>query len=278
MSESTNPFHKWATSSDSEWLTAMLESLTEPEIDGIRFPQFPSEETQRFIQGASADIAVRGAHCFYEEAKLAAVKNDRPFEPDGVLLDFGSGWGRTIRPFMRHFDLRNMFGCEPSVEWCMQARALNPFLTFVNSPYEPPLIFKDEAFDYITAYSIFTHLPVYLFREWFQEFWRLLKPGGLVLFTMMGIRMVQEVYAEARAGKEMHFWHKILADNLGDSETVQRQLNAGELLFLRTQNSDNYGDTFLSPDFIRGELGGRFEIAHLNLRDLAQDFCAVRKL
>ena len=103
----------------------------------------------------------------------------------------------TIRPFLRDFNLANIFAVEPDPVLCETARKLNPNVSILNSDFYPPLIFKNDSIDYITAYSIFSHLPEDLFVASFNEFHRILKPGGIVCFTTLGQKLLKELSAEA---------------------------------------------------------------------------------
>ena len=171
----TSPFvSRWGKSSDSEWLTALLKACNELLIEGVAFPTLPDAEVQRIIQGNSAEIAVRGSFAFYQTVRNAVAAHDAPLDPNGRLLDFGAGWGRIIRPFMREFPLEHLYAVEPSAEWCQTARRCNPYVSFIQSDLIPPLPFRDGFFTYIVAYSIFTHLPEDLLKLWLAEFERVL--------------------------------------------------------------------------------------------------------
>ena len=122
-----NPFSPiWGKQTDSNWLRALLAAMQSLEVEGVPFPTMPEEETQRVIQGNSQEIAVRGSMAFYQFVRDVARKYDRPVTTSTRLLDFGSGWGRMVRPFMRDMDLKNIFAAEPSSEWCRIARHYPP--------------------------------------------------------------------------------------------------------------------------------------------------------
>lgn len=276
-----NPFcEKWEPSSDSEWLSTLIKSINSGTLGGVDFPKWPSAETQGQVHGSfSPEIAIRGAFRFYVEARLAAAKSNLPFNSTRTFLDLGTGWGRIIHPFMREFDLERIHGAEPDRMLFQQAQQLNRHVKFIHSDYQPPLPVAASSVSYVTAYSIFTHLPESLFLSWFQEFHRILSPGGLVLFTVLGKRLISELQAESKMdATKVDFWHKILIDHLPDFEKALRELSKGRLLFLRTHDNDSYGDTFMSLPYIDRQLRGKFEVTHTNLENMAQDFVCVRKI
>jgi SAM-dependent methyltransferase len=51
---------------------------------------------------------------------------------------------------------------------------------------EPPTSFDNESFDAIYAFSVFTHMPGDVQKRWLEEFLRILKPGGLLIFSTHG--------------------------------------------------------------------------------------------
>lgn len=271
---------KWEKSTDSDWLTALIQASKSGAVQGVNFPKLASAEIQRQVHGSlSAEVAIRGAYRFYVEARLATDKAQLPFSALRQYLDFGTGWGRIIHPFMRHFDLDRITGTEPSLNLYSEAKKLNPHVNFVHSEYRPPLPAFKEKINYITAYSIFSHLPEDLFKAWFAEFHKILDKDGLVFFTVLGEKLVRELSAEKHSNRpDIRLWHKILIDHIPDIDTAHTQLARGELLYFRTQSSDTYGGTFMSPAFIKKALKGKFEIVHTNLVDMAQDFICVRKI
>jgi len=274
-----NPFaSQWAGSSDSEWLGALIDSAVGKPIKKIEFPAFPPIETQRFVHGSSSnEVSIRGAYRFYIEVRRAAQEAGHDFNLSRTILDFGTGWGRIVRPFLRDFELSNIFAVEPDSTLCQTARKLNPNISILNSDYAPPLIFKNESIDYVTAYSIFSHLPEDLFIAWFGEFHRILKPGGIVCFTTLGHKLLDELDSEV-GHNDIHFWHKILIDNLPPISQARQHLSSGDYIFLRTHSTDRYGDTFMSPEYVANRLANSFRIAHQNLTDMAQDFICVQKM
>jgi SAM-dependent methyltransferase len=106
--------------------------------------------------------------------------------PDRALtfLDFGCGSARLLR----HLNSTRwtLHGCDvdaPAIEW---AEGHLKFATFRVNSTTPPLPYPPSNFDVITAISLFTHFTPQQQKEWFSELHRVLKPGGLLLFSTMG--------------------------------------------------------------------------------------------
>lgn len=147
------------------------------------------------------------------------------------ILEWGCGPGRIVRHLA---NLRRHLGMEvfatdynrASVEWC---RAAIPGVTFTLNGLQPPLPFPEAFFDAVYSSSVFTHLSEEMHYAWLKEQLRVIKSGGLVIFTTQGDRMK----------------NKLLPAEV-------RQYEAGELVvrIARTEGSRSYS-AFQSPGFIR---------------------------
>lgn len=103
------------------------------------------------------------------------------------ILDWGCGPGRLIR------HLPNVIGngCEfygtdyneKSIEWCSKNL---PNIRFNKNSLAAHLPYTDDFFDVIYGISIFTHLSEQLHVDWYNELYRLLKPGGIMFLTTQG--------------------------------------------------------------------------------------------
>jgi SAM-dependent methyltransferase len=274
-----SPFRsRWGEAPDAEWLEVLLRSVEQPLIDGVQFPAMPPPEMQIQIQGNSQRLAMRGAFAFYKIARDTFGSHGVGLNPDARLLDFGSGWGRMVRPYLRHFNPGNICAVEPHPRFCAVARQLNPRVGFVQSDPRPPAPFRDASFRYIVSYSVFTHLPPALFDAWLQEFWRILEPGGVAAFTFAGDRTMRKIFSEPPppAGD----WHARLGAALARVDPGGKSYQRGEPVFLPPDYGDLnslYGDTLMNEDCVRRRLGSRWRILKIDSVTLAQDFCAIRK-
>jgi SAM-dependent methyltransferase len=104
------------------------------------------------------------------------------------VCEWGCGPGRVIRHLPSTQGPRPVvaFGTDyspRSIAWCVTHI---PNVTFSVNRLEPPLAFDDNTFDCVYSFSVFTHLPLDLQRRWVDEHLRVLRPGGLLIFTVHG--------------------------------------------------------------------------------------------
>ena len=109
------------------------------------------------------------------------------------VLDFGCGCGRLLRVFARHADTLELHGADVDAEAVAWCREELDFASFTALGVDPPTELESESFDAIYAYSVFTHLPEDAHLAWLAELARIVKPGGLVLLTTQGRRIVEHV-------------------------------------------------------------------------------------
>lgn len=104
--------------------------------------------------------------------------------PGHAILEWGCAGGRVLRHFAPEAAHSEVWGIDqhgPSISWCK--RNLSPPFKFMTCTAFPHLPFADNTFTLVYAGSVFTHI-LHLMDMWVMEFRRILKPGGLALFTV----------------------------------------------------------------------------------------------
>jgi SAM-dependent methyltransferase len=121
----------------------------------------------------------------------------------GAVLDFGCGCGRIARHWAQ-VEGPEYFGCDYNaelVEWCADNL---PFLNVATNGLAPPLPYSAERFDLVYAVSVFTHLSEDRQFDWMREISRVLRPGGMLLFTTKGDSHAHELTKPGRPGLDAY--------------------------------------------------------------------------
>ncbi|WP_066684946.1 class I SAM-dependent methyltransferase [Caulobacter sp. CCH9-E1] len=238
------------------WIGRLKSSVSERVQDGCVFPDFPSAEVQRQFVGSAYEDALDEAGKFYAFAQESMGDKTYKRSTGKGYLDFGAGWGRIGRFFLRDFQAEHMVGVDidpDMVAFCNGANLPGRFETIANGE---PLSFEDGAFRLITAYSVFTHLPPHLFRAWMAELLRVLAPGGLLVFTVEPPRFLD--FLEATDASSPNAWLAALAVYKDLLPGLREDLAREGIAYLASgggdyRGPDVFGETVVTAKFVAKE-------------------------
>jgi len=201
-----------------EWLI----SLRPQRVTPTEGPPLPPRRLRVRVAGtADADWFLRSGRTSYDviaaHVSLADVQ---------AVLDFGCGCGRVTRYF--HDFAGDVSGSDvnaQAIDWC---RGNLRFAKFEVNGIAPPLLFADESFDLVYAYSVFTHLTPELQAAWRDELRRVLRPGGRLLISTQGRSYVAQLdeneLARFNAGELVVRWGEFVGLNLCSAYHPERYL------------------------------------------------------
>ena len=236
-----------------EWVELVGRALSEPTtLSGIPLPAGPSPEFQSAYVGSSGAATMREAGLFYRYV-LDANRRFRDAEITR-LLDFGCGWGRYTRLFLREVPEHGLYGADPEPVAIQVCRRHVPYGCFVNSPSRPPLPFRDQFFDLVVAYSVFSHLSEINAANWIYELSRVLRPGGILVATTHPIWLLDMVEGlqSGRSPVESG-WHGVLVRSWPSVEAARARYERGEFVFAESgeyPGMDGYGDVLVPRQYI----------------------------
>jgi SAM-dependent methyltransferase len=250
-----------AGADDATWYWLVSHAPRRFAVARALLPMAPDEATQTRFVGTSGDAAFRQAFTGYSLFKEMAAKYGRPLAPDSKVLDFGCGWGRIIRFFLREVDDANLVGadCMPAaIELCRQT---NRRCRFELTPALPPTDLPASSFDLIYLYSVFSHLSEAAHQRWLTEFHRLLKPGGILVATTRARDFIEQC-ERYRRGQDGGY--EAMKSAFLDQGDWLARYDRGEFCYEGTGGGDNlegnfYGEACIPAQYVRTRWSDRFE-------------------
>jgi len=255
---------------DEEWLALLIESLRSSTYRGADLPGFPPESMQRQFGGSAGEHTLREAFNFYRVVKRYCAKH-HPLTSDSRVLDFGCGWGRISRFFIKDVPPSGMHGFDVDPEVAAVARRTVGNATFSVVQSQPPTNAAADSFDVIFAYSVFSHLAEEVHLEWVREFSRVLRPGGLLVVTTQGRAFLELCRTLQGQTNFENGWHEALARAFPSVEDAARRYDDGEFLFSGTGGGDFRPSTFYGETLIPRAYVLREWTKHLQFRDFIDE-------
>ena len=226
-------------------------------------PRFPTAELQSSFVGQSNEDAINEAWRFYILMSERWKKEGLRVGRRSYVLDFGCGWGRFARMFLRDVPASHVYcadAWERALDICRETEV--PGEKVQLGPM-PPSDLPSARFDVAFAYSVFSHLSPKTHLAWRTELARVVKPGGVVFITTQARWFLDECRRFREHPEQIsHKWHRKLANSFVDYESAVRQYDQGEFLFAADDASqsgveEQPSDTTSDPVALRGEYYGQ---------------------
>jgi len=175
------------------WLSLRVHEQEAVGTDGL---PVPPARLRLLVDGRTGDANafLRLGAQMCDSIQAAAAGAGAPVGRMRAILDFGCGCGRVARHWP--LDGPEVYGCDYNpdlVAWCT---ANLPNLWATRNQLAPPTPYVTGSFDLVYALSVFSHLDEVLQRGWLAEFRRLLRPGGLLVLSVLGERMRHRLSVE----------------------------------------------------------------------------------
>lgn len=245
--------------SQNEWFEAVCKSYSNPPVtvDGQLLPGFPSDLIQANTTGQAGVPTLKEAFVFYQDCVEIFESLGVEIKSHKALLDFGVGWGRIARFFIRDIAKENIFGVDVMEEFvniCKNTFENDNF--HVTSPF-PPTKYPDEKFDYIVGYSVFSHLSEEACRSWMKEFHRIVMPGGILALTTRSRQFID--FCESLKEGERTGYLEALSRLFEDFSVARKRYDSGEFIHSNVEGvngggamtSEFYGETFIPEAYAR---------------------------
>lgn len=253
-SEHTRPCDLFGGVSDELWLWICTQGCKFNSTIRELLPELPSDDIQTNFTGAAGEDTLRDAFRSYTLFRRLYTTCVGPIG-GAHLLDFGCGWGRLTRFWIRDVPRGQLAGCDPVEEMVELCRRTNRWAEFRRSPFRPPTDFPDGSFDLIYAFSVFSHLSEEAHLAWLPELARILKPGGIVALTTRGREFVTDVERMRKIPglDQVHEGPRSSSRAFLDTEAVLADYDAGR--FCHTQLVDSgewsyWGETAIPKNYV----------------------------
>jgi SAM-dependent methyltransferase len=262
--------------SDEYWLWLNTEGYRiNAELRRI-LPSLPSESFQYFVAGRTGDDTLLTAFPVYVQFRGLIETHYRPLANCEAILDFGCGWGRITRFFIKDLAPARLWGIDMWEAGVEHAKQTNPWSNFMTVNKMPPTSFDDDTFDVVFAYSVFSHISEDLHARWLGEFSRILKPGGLMIATTWGRNYIEYLESIRRGDVASPSWiehhHRKVKERFPGLEACVAEYDRGDFCHVDSgiEGYEDYGETMISKRYVLSHWGGAFTVVDY-IDDRARD-------
>jgi SAM-dependent methyltransferase len=274
--EGKSPVEVFSSLSDEAWFWMLSEGRRQfPEVASY-LPGMPAEELQAEFTGSTGDQTMREGFSFYRQCVTAYKQYTR--QPLRRVLDFGCGWGRVIRFFLKDVEPNNLYGLDHSERAIEACRATNHWCQFLLTATFPPTALKAKSFDLIYAYSVFSHLSEEAHTSWLEEFSRIANQGGVVVLTTFPRTFLERCAAVEAGGLESDpEWQRRAALWFGAAGDRLSAYDRGEFCYSPvSEEVQHFGTTCIPEEYVRRVWSSHFQVLDYQ-RGPWQDVIVCRK-
>ncbi len=292
-------YARYCTLSDERWLQLLagpetsgnwISNITDrlfatgrydPALNDPELPRLPDAQIQKNFVGSEGRRALEDGFRFYQIIKEQCRAFGHPLSHETRILDFGCGWGRISRFFLKDVPTQNLLGVDVDpeiIEICKQTITAGQFETV---PAHPPTSLADGSFDVIYAYSVFSHLSESVHLQWVQEFARLLATGGLVFATTQKRSFIE--YCNSLTDDQITSdWHRSLSKSFRPMEVALASYDKGEFVYSPTggggvRDASFYGEAAVSERYVDFHWPSCFTKRVFDQESLPQSLIVVQK-
>ncbi|MGZ7079394.1 MAG: twitch domain-containing radical SAM protein, partial [Thermoanaerobaculia bacterium] len=220
-----------------------------------------------FTSGISLVQTIDSLLCAHGHEGLAGAR---------AVADFASHYGRLTRVLCAEFPDTVVYACDidrDAVEFCEREFGATPVIT----SWRPDEDEMPRDVDAVICISLLTHTTLQHWRRTLRAWQRMLRPGGIVIFTFLS-----EGYLEAWLAGQMEAYGDYSAD---DRLSTAQELREHDFGFVPLPEAGyggerSYGVTFATSDLVRREIAAAgLETLDIQLESPAfnQSVAVVRK-
>ena len=266
--------------SDAFWYWLNTEGVRKNSMLRKILPGTPTNYIQEFFTGTHGDKSLNEGFGYYKVVKEQYQKYNGDIARAHNILDFGCGWGRIIRFFIKDIQSSKIWGCDPEEDMIKICKEQNKYCNFECIKSYPPTSFHDNTFDLIYSYSVFSHLSEDLHLRILQEIKRILRPGGIYITTTRKREFIEEC-AQLRERKDLATLNPAVAgSSVAFPDTKKSQSEFDEGLYCHHSFNDKkwpyWGETAISKKYVLDHWTETFTFLDF-IEEIGQDVIIVQK-
>lgn len=246
-------------------------------------PTMPEEDVQLGFTGDKGDAVMSDGFAAYRLFRNLYEHHVGPIAYCDNILDFGCGWGRIIRFFLKDIEPSRLLGVDPVEEMVALCKQQNRWCVFERIPNVPPSHLKENTFEWIYSFSVFSHLSEEMHNKVLAELSRLLKPGGLLVVTTRGREFI-EACAAMRKHVDLSSLHPGPRSSAGAFPETQEALlryDRGDYCFTPLVHEGEWaywGEAAISKNYVLKNWGyGLTFVDYIHDRNLCSQNVVVMK-
>jgi SAM-dependent methyltransferase len=277
------PYAVFRNVNDDFWFWVLTEGVFQrPSIADI-LPAMPPKEVQEHYTSYSGLQTLQEAYTVYRTFKELHVHHGgKTLESCAAILDFGCGWGRIIRFFLKDIEPARLFGADPADDMIDLCKRTIPWCQFRQIDPESPLPFADCTFDLIFSFAVFSHFSEEYHWKLLVELQRIVRPGGLLMVMTHGpeIFMICENMRKSCDLEALPPALAASADAFPDPQKAIDDYEQGLYCFAKSVAGWHYwGDAAISEKYVREHWSRLFTVVdYVNDRErCSQPVIVVRK-
>jgi 2-polyprenyl-3-methyl-5-hydroxy-6-metoxy-1,4-benzoquinol methylase len=244
----------FSNENDDFWFWLLTDGkMADPTISQL-LPGMPEERVQLNFTGRSGKDALSEAFSAYKLFKALSEKYGKRITNESSIMDFGCGWGRIIRFFLKDLDPSRLYGLDCYREMIDICKKQNLNCNFEAIDPMPPVKYQNETFDIIYLYSVFSHLSEDVHLAWLKEFCRILKPEGILIATTRPIEFIDYCRTLAQNSK-VNEWERGSVIAFVDPEEAYKNYREGKFVHCPTGgggvlDKSFFGETCISEKYV----------------------------
>jgi SAM-dependent methyltransferase len=223
-------YRRYRRLNDDAWRRTLLDSVQGR--SKLPMPSFPSAEIQSTFVGQSNEDAINEAWRFYKLMSERWKKYGLRIGQESYVLDFGCGWGRLARMFLRDVPGSHIY-CADAWDHALDVcRTTGVPGQMIRLEAMPPSPLPSAQFDLAFAYSVFSHLSPKAHLAWRTELARVMKPNGLLFITTQARWFLDDCrHFREHPDEIADLWQERLARSFVDYDASVSEYDDGGFLY-----------------------------------------------